>query len=183
MTNVRISWTQGFLLFVAVSIGACSSSTSNGDGGLLAGNGGNVPLAQGGSAGEGVDGIGTAGGGDLASSGGAAAGATGGRDTSNIGDASGPDGTSGVVDAAVIDATGDGDLDSEDAPGTDSRPEAGGVAGPFCGSGSVSCSFGTCPANGGCTTDNMCSCPSGYEWQACDGTPRNMSTWMRQWFS
>jgi hypothetical protein len=44
----------------------------------------------------------------------------------------------------------------------------------YCNSGPlVTCSTGSCAANTTCTTDNKCHCPSGYQMQACDGTPCN----------
>jgi len=43
----------------------------------------------------------------------------------------------------------------------------------YCGKGSVPCGTGICAANATCTADYKCACPSGYQYQACDGSPCN----------
>jgi hypothetical protein len=43
----------------------------------------------------------------------------------------------------------------------------------YCGTGSIVCGTGTCESNSICTTNSMCQCPTGYQIQACDGTPCN----------
>ncbi len=41
----------------------------------------------------------------------------------------------------------------------------------FCNTGAgVTCGTGVCGSNTTCTTDNRCSCPTGYQMQACDGS-------------
>ena len=51
--------------------------------------------------------------------------------------------------------------------------DAGGPTGDFCGTGSLSCGAGSCASNTTCTTDLKCHCPTGFQMQACDGTPCN----------
>jgi hypothetical protein len=81
----------------------------------------------------------------------------------------GPDGN---AVAGAGGATGSGGT-----PGSGSGGSSATNGSDWCGTGSVACGTGTCEENAVCslaataTSSGLCTCPSGYQPQACDGVP------------
>jgi hypothetical protein len=81
--------------------------------------------------------------------------------------------TGGVTGAGGVTGTGG----ATGSGGSNGSSDASSSGSDWCGTGSVTCGTGTCEANAICksaptaTSSGSCTCPLGYQRQACDGMP------------